>query len=122
MNNVECESCVKRKTMYCPNSFKCYATKDKPYWQNRIMLLEENEKLKQDYNKVVHESTEFESKVYELEQENQQLKEQRQELRSWLEKKLASDNYTDGMYYGFKICLSKLNELEGKDENNNIRL
>lgn len=32
MNNVECESCVKRKTMYCPNSFKCYVTKDKPYW------------------------------------------------------------------------------------------
>ena len=45
-----------------------------------------------------------------------------EELRSWLEKNLASDNYTDGMYYGFKICLSKLNELEGKDENNNIRL
>ena len=49
MNNVECESCVKRKTMYCPNSFKCYATKNKPYWQNRIMLLEENKEL---HNKI----------------------------------------------------------------------
>ena len=29
-------------------------------------LLDENEQLKNDYNKVVHEATEFESKVYEL--------------------------------------------------------
>lgn len=29
-------------------------------------LKEENQQLKQDYNKVVHEATEFESKVYEL--------------------------------------------------------
>ncbi len=30
---------------------------------------------KEDYNKVVHEATEFESKVYELQQENQKYKE-----------------------------------------------
>ena len=53
MNNVECERCVKRKTMYCPNSFKCYATKDKPYWQNRIMLLEENKELHNKIDKVI---------------------------------------------------------------------
>ena len=53
MNNVECESCVKRKTMYCPNSFKCYATKDKPYWQNRIMLLEENKELHNKIDKAI---------------------------------------------------------------------
>ena len=45
MNNIECENCVKRKTMFCPNSIKCYATKDKPFWQNRIMLLEEKQQL-----------------------------------------------------------------------------
>ena len=31
-------------------------------------LQEEREQLKEDYNKVVHEATEFESKVYELEE------------------------------------------------------
>ena len=41
------------------------------------------------------------------------LEEQKKELRSWLENKLASDNYTDGVYYGFKSCLLKLNKLEG---------
>lgn len=45
MNDIECETCVKRKTMFCPNSIKCYATKDKPFWQNRIMLLEEKQQL-----------------------------------------------------------------------------
>ena len=37
--------------------------------ENQIKLLQqENQQLKEDYNKVVHEATEFESKVYELQQ------------------------------------------------------
>lgn len=43
----ECESCIKRKTTYCPTSMECMATDDMPYYQNRIMLLEENKKLKE---------------------------------------------------------------------------
>lgn len=35
---------------------------------DRNTLAKENQKLKEDYNKVVHESTAFESKVYELEE------------------------------------------------------
>lgn len=42
----ECESCIKRKTVYCPTSMECMATDDMPYYQNRIMLLEENKRLK----------------------------------------------------------------------------
>ena len=101
MNNVECESCVKRKTMYCPNSSECYETEIKPYWQNRIMLLEENN----------------------------QLKEQKKKLRSWLEEekvRLArecSQIYEDSLgktrlvnediFNELNNVLSKLNELEG---------
>lgn len=47
MNEIECETCVKRKTMYCPNHADCYDTINKPYYQNRIMLLEENNQLKE---------------------------------------------------------------------------
>ena len=36
--------------------------------QNLLELQQENTKLKEEYNKVVHESTEFESKVYDLQQ------------------------------------------------------
>lgn len=42
---IECETCIKRKTMYCPNYSECMSTEDKPFYQNRIMVLEENEKL-----------------------------------------------------------------------------
>lgn len=38
------------------------------------------------------------------------------ELKNWLEEKLSKDIYNDGMYYGFKSCLSKLNELERGEE------
>lgn len=44
--NKECETCIKRKTVYCPTSIECMATDDMPYYQNRIMLLEENKELK----------------------------------------------------------------------------
>lgn len=46
MTSRKCETCIKRKTVYCPNSIECMATDDKPYYQNRIMLLEENQELK----------------------------------------------------------------------------
>lgn len=45
MNERECETCIKRKSIYCPNSNKCFNTSDKPYYQNRIMLLEEKQEL-----------------------------------------------------------------------------
>ena len=42
----ECDTCIKRKTTFCPTSMECMATDDMPYYQNRIMLLEENQELK----------------------------------------------------------------------------
>lgn len=46
MKNRECVSCIKRKTPYCPTSIECMATEDMPYYQNRMMLLKENQELK----------------------------------------------------------------------------
>lgn len=46
----ECETCIKRKTTYCPTSMECMATDDMTYYQNRIMLLEENKQLKDNWN------------------------------------------------------------------------
>lgn len=48
----ECETCIKRKTTYCPNSIECMDTNDMPYYQNRIMLLEENKQLKDKLSKI----------------------------------------------------------------------
>lgn len=36
--------------------------------ENQYKYYQENKQLKEDYNKVVHEATAFESKVYELEE------------------------------------------------------
>lgn len=90
MNEIECETCIKRKTKYCPNSSECYNTTNKPYYQNRIMLLEENLKLKEQYCERTDCSGRLgnSKKVEELEQENQQLKEnnlamQEEMARTW---------------------------------------
>lgn len=50
--NKECVSCIKRKTPYCPTSMECMATEDTPYYQNRMMLLKENEQLKDNWNEL----------------------------------------------------------------------
>lgn len=52
MNGAECGICVKKKTIYCPNSDRCFETKNKPYFQNKFMLLEENKKYREVISKV----------------------------------------------------------------------
>ena len=48
----ECDTCIKNKTKFCPNSIECMTTDDMPYYQNNIMLLEENKQLKDNWNKL----------------------------------------------------------------------
>lgn len=65
MKSRECETCIKRKTVYCPTSIECMSTDDKPYYQNRIMLLEENQELKkqlEEYKKKLMRITKMEIK------------------------------------------------------------
>ena len=54
--------------------------------------------------------------VIKLEQENKELKEYRQELRSWLQDEIIDSKAGGSQYYWFGRVLSKLNELEGKNE------
>lgn len=93
----ECETCIKRKTVYCPNSIECMATDDKPYYQNKIMLLEENKELKKkyenavaDYEKTMFEKKQLNSLVNNCQEEIRQLKktleEYKKELETWKKK------------------------------------
>ena len=52
MNERECEACIKRKTMYCPNSSECFDTDDRPHWEDRITLLEKYSKLQNNWNEL----------------------------------------------------------------------
>lgn len=87
MNEIECETCIKRKTMYCPSSNECFETDDKPHWENRITLLEKYNKLQNNWN----------------------------ELKKWLEEEITQYyGYTKMRY---EYVYNKMQELEqGKDE------
>ena len=67
MNKEECELCIKYKTLYCPNSSECYMTQDKPYYQNRIMLLEENQQLQNDLDSANSKVSELANKLLQVE-------------------------------------------------------
>lgn len=49
---MNCNNCVKHKTWYCPSSIDCMIYDDKPFYQDRISLLDENEKLKESIERI----------------------------------------------------------------------
>lgn len=108
--NKECETCIKRKTVYCPNSIKCMATDDKPYYQNKIMLLEENQELKkqlkdktEDYRRM---KDNFDSKVDVL----TKIETQQKEFIKFLE-----DNWNTTQDIWYIKILQKYKEIIGSD-------
>lgn len=60
MKSSVCENCIKYKTIYCPNSDKCMARENKPFYEDKYTILVKNEAL--------------EEVLKDLQQENQQLK------------------------------------------------
>lgn len=34
--NKDCDMCIKKKTMECPNSSLCYNTENKPYFKSKL--------------------------------------------------------------------------------------
>ena len=72
---------------------------------------------KEQYRKYNKKYRENNLTTYDrLKQENNQLKEQRQELRSWLQDEIIDSKAGGSQYYWFGRVLSKLNELEGDEE------
>lgn len=39
MIRKDCDDCIKRQTMYCPNSNECYCTFEKPYHLDNLKAL-----------------------------------------------------------------------------------
>ena len=42
----DCQDCIYYKTMFCPNSSKCYLTEDKPYFRNKESMDKKDKKDK----------------------------------------------------------------------------
>lgn len=47
----ECETCIKRKTMWCPTSMDCMALDELPYYLDKILALEKIDDLEQENKK-----------------------------------------------------------------------
>lgn len=86
----ECESCIKRKTTYCPTSMECMATDDMPYYQNRIMLLEENQELKKQLEDANEKIILLQASEPMLNYKKALEETQQKEFIKWLEKKQSS--------------------------------
>ena len=84
----ECETCVKNKLIYCPSSIDCLATDDKPYYQNRIMILEENWKLKKQLENCYCNRTDCSARIKDSKQYDslvQKTEKQQKEFIEYLE-------------------------------------
>ena len=86
--NELCESCIKRKTIFCPNSKECMAVDDKPYYLARFEALKEIERL----NNIISELEKY--------------------LKSIQLTVLRSDNRP---VYKYQEILDKLKELKEKE-------
>lgn len=94
MNERDCYYCIKRSTMYCPNSSECYATQDKPSFRTKELALKEIEQLQNNWN---------------------ELKEFVAEEQTKISKKCGARHYTNKISPYIKIS-SKMQELEGNNE------
>lgn len=64
MSREECNYCVKRKTIYCPNSSECYSLDNLPHFRTEQDLLRENKQLKEVIEKVKTEISSLMSKYF----------------------------------------------------------
>lgn len=125
MRDRECVSCIKRKTPYCPTSMECMATEDMPYYQNRMMLLKENQELKQKYLNAV---ADYETTMAEKNKLKKQLEKWKHHLKCSKEMldiqgqkgNYDYDEYMLGLYNGMEYIISLFetrepNYINGKD-------
>lgn len=127
MKSRECETCIKRKTVYCPTSIECMSTDDKPYYQNRIMLLEENQELKkqlEEYKKDIEDLDNQNQRAFKNMQLNQlktcNMIKQQKEFIKWLENYInlfdKKDIYEEGSCDTIEEILQKYKEIIGDDK------
>ena len=113
----ECETCIKRKTTYCPTSMECMATDDMSYYQNRIMLLEENQELKKQLEKKYSKIGTLTNEV--LYEENTKLINQQKEFIEWLEamNRMYQNEYKDiDTAEHYNCVLQKYKSIIGDDK------
>ena len=116
--NKECETCIKRKTVYCPNSIECMATDDKPYYRNKIMLLEENQELKKQLEDTNEElelvRCDLHNRTSERDGYERKLNECLSQQKEFI--KYLEDNYKETQDIWYIKILQKYEEIIGGKE------
>lgn len=131
MGKRECETCVRRKTEFCPPSYQCFSTDSKPFYQDRIMLLKDNSDLVSQYRYVEElreENHELKEKIQgQLSSNTLQLEAQQKEFIKYLTstiEELECDDFDDERMkelllqniITYKEILSKYKEITGDKE------
>ena len=130
MKNRECVSCIKRKTPYCPTSMECMDTEDMPYYRNRMMLLKENQELKQKLNwiafgddaelalrylrKIGYVDFDEERKVYINKHNNEPFALDEEEEKAYYIKSEELNEYTKQLEYQNKELKKQVEETDRK--------
>ena len=118
--NKKCETCIKRKTLFCPTSIKCMATDDKLYYQDKIMLLEENKQLKERIAYLERSNNRREDTILEQRQEISDLEENWNKLREYVGVEWYSYDNDSVEFKVAKDILNKMQELNKGSDSNEI--
>lgn len=109
----ECETCIKKKTTFCPTSMECMATDDMPYYQNKIMLLEENQELKKkyvnavaDYETAMSENQQLKIQISAREKVCNRLEDNWNKLKEYISIKLYNIEYLQ------KLCGCRIDDID----------
>ena len=128
--NKKCETCIKRKTKYWHNSIECWATDDKAYYRNKIMLLEENQELKKQLEEYIKQNMKLKNELFDKRKEYQdtykdvrieikEYKTQQKEFIKWLEDYInlfdKKDIYEEGSCDMLEEILQKYRSIIGDD-------
>ena len=125
MGKKECETCVRRKTEFCPPSYQCFSTDSKPFYQDRIMLLKDNNDLVSQYRyveKLKEEVKELKKQLETGEEQYNDLVEEKEKLQEQLSSNtLKLDNqqkeFIEYLEEQSQLCKDKIFErvIIGKD-------
>ena len=88
------------------------ATDDKPYYQDKIMLLEENKQLKERIAYLERSNNRREDTILEQRQKISDLEDNWNKLKEYLEK-----SWAESQDIWFVKIINKMQELEGSDNN-----
>lgn len=103
-----CETCIKNKTIYCPNSDKCLSREDKPFYEDKYTILTKVEFLNETLKDYTEEMQTLKIQISAREEEYAKLENKYKELDKMCE--LYSKSLYNAELNQYKDNWNKLKE------------